>query len=110
MCDICCGYETGQISEDDYAEHMALKIRAREEKEIIEQQAIDNKGYCFTVDMQAVKLCPSIQASALYYLMKLKVHNYTINKLATGDCSNYWWEKFEGDLETSVLHQYLLSI
>lgn len=39
QCDICCGYETGQISEDDYAEHMALKNRARKEKKIDKQQA-----------------------------------------------------------------------
>jgi len=35
---------------------MALKIRAWEEKEINEQQAIDNKCYCFTVDIYSETL------------------------------------------------------
>lgn len=34
--------------------------------------------------------------------MKLKVHNYTIYNLATGDCTNYSWQESEGDLEASV--------
>lgn len=33
QCDMCSAYVTGQVSEDDYAEHVAQKMRAREEKE-----------------------------------------------------------------------------
>lgn len=48
QCDVCCAYETGQIiSEDGYAEYLALKIRARDEKETDKQKAIENK--CYTI-------------------------------------------------------------
>lgn len=57
-----------------------------------------------------MKLCPSIQASALYYSVKLKIHNYTIYDLATGDCSNYWLQESEGDLEASVFASILIKI
>lgn len=58
--------------------------------------------------MQVVKLCSSIQASALYYSMKLKVHNYTIYNFATGDCSNYWWRESEGDKEEASVFASIL--
>jgi len=32
-CDFCSSYEMNQISEDDYAVHMAYKESAREEKQ-----------------------------------------------------------------------------
>ncbi|GBP79918.1 hypothetical protein EVAR_75290_1 [Eumeta japonica] len=36
-------------------------------------------------DLQAVKLCPQLQASALYYKTKLCVHNFTMYNLTTKD-------------------------
>jgi len=43
------------------------------------------------MDLQAVKLCPALNASALYDSMKLKVHNFTIYNLEPNHpCSNYW--------------------
>lgn len=59
--------------------------------------------------MQAVKLCPAVQASSLYYSMKLKVHNLTIYNIATNECSNYWWHKGEADLEASVFATIIIK-
>lgn len=33
QCDLCSSYNNGQVSEEVYAEHMAYKNRARDEKE-----------------------------------------------------------------------------
>ncbi|CAI6353444.1 unnamed protein product [Macrosiphum euphorbiae] len=65
-----------------------------------------------TIDCQAVKLCPVLQTSSLYYSMKLKVHNLTIYNIATADCQNYWWHEGNGELEASVfvsIVKYCLS-
>lgn len=108
-CDFCSFYEMNQISEDDYAVHMAYIESAREEKQLDKSRAQKNEVYCFTMDMQAVKLCPSLKASSLYYSMKLKCHNYTIYNLATNDCYNYWWHEGEGHLEASVFATILIK-
>lgn len=43
------------------------------------------------MDLQAVKLCSALNASALNYSMKMKVHNFTVYNLAPEQqCSNYW--------------------
>jgi len=109
QCDLCTSYNNFQVSEEEYAEHIAFKIRAREEKEKDKKKAQEKKSYCFTIDMQAVKLCPSLKASSLYYNMKLKCHNLTIYNIATGECSNYWWHEGEAELEASVFATILIK-
>ncbi|KAE9525581.1 hypothetical protein AGLY_014108 [Aphis glycines] len=49
------------------------------------------------MDMQAVKLCPYLQASALYYSMKLKVHNLTIYNI-------------EASVSTTILIKHLEKV
>lgn len=109
QCDLCSSYNNFQVSEEEYAEHMAFKNRAREEKENDKKKAQEKNCYCFTIDMQAVKLCPSLKVSSLYYSMKLKCHNYTIYNIATGECTNYWWHEGEAELEASVFSTILIK-
>jgi len=66
-CDMCASYEVGQVSENKIAVHIAHKDRARAEKELDKRLSKENGVHVFTMDMQAVKLCPYLQASALYY-------------------------------------------
>lgn len=99
QCDLFSAYENVQISKE-YTIHISLKNRAKEEK-IDKRNGEDKKCYYFTIDMQAIKLCPAVQASSLYYLMKLKVYNITIYNIATNKCSNYWFHE-EADLDASV--------
>lgn len=66
-CDLCSSYEIGNVDDNTMAEHLAFKNRAREEMNLDKQLAInENKYHMFTMDCQAVKLCPTLQASALY--------------------------------------------
>lgn len=117
-CDFCTSFNIGNVDENEYAEHIAHKDRAREEKEKDTKLAKEKKScIVLTIDCQAVKLCPALQTSALYYSMKLKVHNMTMYNNATADCQNYWWHEENGDLEASVfvtivikhLEKYCLS-
>lgn len=64
--------------------------------------AQEGKCHVFTMDAQAVKLCPDINASAIYYKQRLQVHNFTIYNLASHQCTNYWWNETNGDLSAST--------
>lgn len=92
ICDTCSSNLVDQYDENEYAGHIAHKNRARDEKN--KDKILAKEGVChiFPTDMQAVQLCPHLKASALYYSMKLKVHNFTVYKIGTSHCSqsNYW--------------------
>lgn len=53
------------------------------------------------MDLQGLLLCPKLQASALYYKMKLGVHNFTIYDVASHDATNYIWHECEAGLSAS---------
>jgi len=108
-CDFFTSYNMGHIDVNEYAEHIAHKDRARQEKENDTNLAKNNSCIVLTMDCQAVKLCPVLEASALYYSMKLKVHNMTIYNNATGDCYNYWWHEADGELEASVFVSIIIK-
>lgn len=60
-CDLCVGFKTKQITAEEYNEHISRKQQAQEEKQrgkIAAQQC-----HVFTMDAQAVKLCPNINSS-----------------------------------------------
>jgi len=103
QCDICCSFKTHQVSEEKYHKHVMNKNLAREQLAIDTEKAKNLEKIVFTMDVQAVKLCPAMNASALYYSMKLKVHNFTLYNVGNEhDCHNYWWNECEGELEASV--------
>ena len=56
-----------------------------------------DKGKCqvFTMDVQAVQLIPYLQSSALYFIQKLAVHNFTIYNIATNEVVCYVWHEGE---------------
>lgn len=91
QCDLYSFNNNSQVSEEVYAEHIAHKNRARNEKEKDKKNVQKKrKCYCSTIDMQAVKLIPSLNASSFYYSMKFKCYNFIIYNIATSGYSNYW--------------------
>lgn len=113
QCDLCFSHKMGQVDENIYKTHIIDKDRARSEKDSDKKKSLAGSCNVLTMDMQAVHLCPKLQASALYYSMKLKCHNFTIFNLATAQCSNYWWHECEGDVTApcfaSIIISYLKS-
>ena len=77
QCDKCCGYNTGNVDEEEYTEHMQMKEEAQTEKARDKKRAEEEKNLVITMDLQAV-LSPCLQASAIYYKTKLACHNFTI--------------------------------
>ncbi|XP_055956576.1 uncharacterized protein LOC130012503 [Patella vulgata] len=112
QCDLCCSFETKNISEEVYAEHIQRKNDAREEK-IKDKESIDASTAVITIDLQAVLLCPSLNASSLYYKTKLACHNFTIFDLGTKNTVCYFWHEGEGDLSAnsfaSCLCDYVIN-
>jgi len=53
------------------------------------------------MDLQAVKICPNLKASALYYKCKIYVHNFTMYNLSSHECTCYWWDETQSDLSAS---------
>lgn len=95
------GYKAGQVTKIEYDEHVARKERAQAEKTFDKEVAIENRRHLFTMDVQAVKLAPDINATAIYYKTRLQTHNFTICNLANHQCTNYWWNETQGDLSAS---------
>lgn len=48
QCDVCCGFETKNISEETYAKHLEMKLAARTAKEKDKKRALveDNLKLC----------------------------------------------------------------
>ncbi|CAG9792699.1 unnamed protein product [Diatraea saccharalis] len=65
-------------------------------------RALAREVHVFTHDLQSVKLCPMLQASALYYKTKLCVHNFIMYNLATKDVNCYWFDEYNAGLVASV--------
>ena len=47
------------------------------------------------MDLQSLLICPRLEASILYYKMKLSYHNFD-------EAMNYFWHEGEGELKASV--------
>lgn len=54
------------------------------------------------MDLQSLLICPHLEASVIYYEMKLSCHNFTLFDLATNRANNYFWDEGEGDLNANV--------
>ncbi|CAG9822236.1 unnamed protein product [Phaedon cochleariae] len=88
-----------QVEECVYQVHINAEEAARSEKSVDKKNAEEN---CFTMDVQAVKLCPKLEVSTAYYKSKLQIHNFTIYNLSTHQSENFVWNESEGELCSSV--------
>ncbi|XP_022187517.2 uncharacterized protein LOC111046305 [Nilaparvata lugens] len=109
QCDKCCQYKVGNLSEELYGKHVEAKDQARKEKENDKRQAAENKFIALCVDVQAVKLCPFLKASAVYFKTKLCNHNYTVYNLNNSEVDCYWWSEVEGELKSSNFTSLLIA-
>lgn len=97
QCDICIGFSTSNVSKERYDLHQKRKTEARQEKE----QDKLNEKFVYTMDLQAVLLCPVLKASAVYFKTKLTVHNFTIFNLKDKAGYCYLWDESEGSLNAN---------
>lgn len=112
-CDTCIGYEMGTTNKTTYDVHISRKIKARELKYADTKNGESGKCILLTQDVQAVKVCPSLNASALYYKTKLSCHNFTVHNNITHQVCCYWFTEIDADLTAntfaSCIVDYLLN-
>ncbi|CAF4780768.1 unnamed protein product [Pieris macdunnoughi] len=77
-CDLCISYETGNAKEEEYQKHQAKKEKARAEKLKDKNDAKEGISTVLTMDLQAVKVTPSLNASALYYNYAFTISHFII--------------------------------
>lgn len=68
MCDTCVAYDTKNIEQEEYYLHEQMKKQAREEKNRDKDSA--SVAAVFTMNLQAVLLCPKSSVSSMYYKTK----------------------------------------
>lgn len=95
QCDVCCGYKTKHISQQEYENHIRKKDEARAAKNEAKQSASKSK-VVITMDLQSVLLSPKTLASKHYYKQKLQIHNFTIYVLNNKDVTLYVWHETNG--------------
>lgn len=109
MCDICSGHKTGNISISDYEEHTKRKNRARLEKETDKKKATSGEFILLSMDLESVKVCPWLTASALYFKTKLTCHNFTVYDLVSHQATCYWFDETAADLTASTFASFVID-
>ena len=87
----------------DYNEHIKRKDEARALKEADKNRAMTDKNIKIVkVDLQSLLVCPKLNASAIYYKMKLSCHNDTVYDLCMRAARCYFWHECDSDLTSNV--------
>ena len=68
-----------------------------------------DKELMITVDVQAVRSIPKLEACYLYFKTRLNLHNYTIYNNATEEVVCYIWLETSASLTASVFASCLLD-
>lgn len=114
-CNTCIGFETGNISHEEWKDHMQQKDEALAEKQKDKERAIeshkarDRRFAAFCMDLESVLLAPSTEASAMYFKTKLSVHNFTVYNMATGAVSCYVWNETEGGVTANEFASCIIN-
>lgn len=108
QCNKCIAFKNGNVAADEYANHLQRKEKSRKEKDNDKEHS-ETDTIVYTMDVQAVLLCPRMQASATYYKTKLKVHNYTHYNIKTKEVFCYLWHEGNGGLDSNVFASILIK-
>ena len=106
QCDVCVSAKHGNIDRGTFEAHIQAKDAARARKSK-DKEAASDKVSVWTMDLQAVLLCPKTKASGMYYKTKLKVHNFTLFNLHTKEGFCYTWDESEGNLSSEMFAHFL---
>lgn len=101
-CNECVKYEVGNLSQVKWKEHIDKKNRARLEKNIDKDLANNITRVVLTMDLQAVKVSPCLNANATFYKTKLSCHNFTVYNVKNHHTMCYWFSEVDCDLSASV--------
>lgn len=109
QCDTCAAYNVGNVSNEEWSLHIGKKDRARDEKEIDKIHAQENVCITLTMDLQAVKVSPNVNASAIFFKTKLCCYNFTVYNLESHQVVCYWFTEVDSDLQASTFTSIILE-
>ena len=115
QCTVCIQGKNRSISQAEYDTHRRAAAFAKTERNLDEERAkTDDTVAVFTMDLQAVTLCPRTQAAAMFYKTKLQIHNMVFFCKQTKDAHCYVFDESQGDLSSDTFaflqRQFLDSI
>lgn len=61
------------------------------------------------MDLEAVKVCPYVQASAIFFKLKLCCHNFTDYDVVTHKAKCFWFTETEADMTASTFVSCLME-
>lgn len=105
QCDACVAHKSGNMSDDEWAQHCQRKDDTRKNKENDKKDS--DLKHVYTMNVQAVLICPRMQVFALYFRQKLTVHNFSLYNLKTKAGHCFLWDETEADLNVNVFFTIL---
>lgn len=113
QCDECVKRKTNAITQEEYRTHRRAVDVAKVERQTDEREAkTDPTTAVFTMDLQAILLCPKTEAAAMFYRTKLHVRNMVFYNKKTHDAKCYVFDETEGNLSSDTFayfHRRFLS-
>lgn len=109
QCDLCFAYKNKNIGEEEYSKHIEAKDRARKEKAEDKARCLNGELQMVTVDLQAVQNVPKIAAGAVYFKLKLSVHQFTIYNEKDKSVVCYVWHEGEGGMDANIFASCLID-
>lgn len=111
QCDLCPQNATGNISTDEYNDHIELRNRAREEKSSDKDKGrINDKIKVITMDQQSFLVCPFLMSGSAYFRTKLTVHTFTTYNLSTQEVKCFVWHEGESGLTANTFASCITSL
>ncbi|GFO07511.1 hypothetical protein PoB_003401600 [Plakobranchus ocellatus] len=77
-----------------------------QEQKALDKSMASKENSVWTMDLQAVLMCASIKAIALYYKTKLCERNMTYYNLGTNEAYCYTYVETQGDLSSNIFAQH----
>lgn len=103
QCEKCIQAGLGTLGVESHSAHIQEKNLAREKKNDDKAAAAsDNSVSVWTMDLQAVLLCPKTNASSMYYKTKVQVHNMTYFNLNTKEGFCFMWDEVNANLSSEM--------
>ena len=102
LCNVCVGYEEGNVTTEEFDIHQAkkeetLNLKNRDKK----SAANDSTKAVITADTESLVMAPLNDANIMFFRTKLNLHNFTFYNLVTRDVINFVWSETNGDLKSS---------
>ncbi|CAH1106899.1 unnamed protein product [Psylliodes chrysocephalus] len=108
-CDVCIEYENKNIDENLWKKHIDDKGMARKEQSNDKAKALKKECILLCMDLQAVKVAPSLNATKIYFKTKLSCHNFTVYNSASHHVTCYWFTEIDCGLQASTFVSCVLD-